>query len=143
MKVAWIRMTIAAALFAGLATGCAATGASHETDITLIRMKPNPNRISLTGGMEGVIEVRQGCTYLVSKHNGAAVLMIWPSSYELWRQDGRAIGLLNNTTGQTLKFGVNARFGGGDATHLPASELETPIPSNCNGPSYTAEFASP
>ncbi len=135
---------IAFSIVVGTAFGACATPPTQTADVAveLIRLAPDPSRISLTARMEGALAVRNGCVHMVSSRGGLALLPVWPPSYRLWRSNGKVKGITDTATGRTLAFGVTAVFGGGEAKHVLASELETPIPPACDGPTVYAEFSS-
>ncbi len=139
-QVAWIALSVAiGTAFAA----CASTpGHSDDGDITLIRLVPDPLRVSLTSRMNGALVVQNGCVYIVSTGADVASLALWPPTYELWQSHGRTKGIIDTATGRTLAFGVDAMFDGGEAEHVSASELKAPIPSACDGPTVYAEFSS-
>lgn len=117
-------------------------GYPDDADIALIRLVPDPSRVSLTSRMDGALAVQNGCVYIISTRADAASLALWPPNYRLWRSRGRINGVINTATGQTLAFGVEAMFDGGESKHVSTSELEAPIPPACDGPAVYAEFSS-
>jgi hypothetical protein len=110
-------------------------------EVTLIRLKPDPNAVSLTAELEGKLQVRNGCVYLISKRSKLPVLAIWPSTYRLLSPKGVVTGVTNTSTGQSLKFGVNAVFGGGETKIAPTDMLEAPVPTACSGRLAYVEFS--
>lgn len=136
---------IAASLVVGMTfAACATSPAAQTPDVTveLIRLAPEPSRISLTARMDGSLAVRNGCVHLISSQSGLALLAVWPPSYQLWRSNGEVKGITDTATGRTLAFGIRTIFGGGEAKHILASELKTPIPPACDNPTVYAEFSS-
>jgi hypothetical protein len=120
---------------------CASPSAAQE-EVTLARLKPDPNAISLTARMEGKLQVRQGCVYLITKKHKLPVLAIWPSTYRLLSPKGKPIGVVDTSTGQSLKFGVNGVFGGGETKVKPTDTLDAPIPAACGGAMAFVEFST-
>ena len=134
---------VSAVLFGMALVACASTaGFPGEADVTLVRLVPDPSRVSLTARMDGVLAVRNGCVYLLSARDGVPSLVLWPSTYRLWQSGRRIKGAFDTATGQSLAFGMPAVFAGGQATQVMASELEAPIPPACDGPVVYSEFSS-
>lgn len=118
-----------------------AGGAPAQGQATLVRLKQDPNAVSLTARLEGKLQVRNGCVYLISKNSKRPVLPIWPSTYRLLSPEGVATGVIDTSTGRSLKFGVNAVFGGGETKALATDMLETPAPDGCGGQIAFVEFS--
>lgn len=110
-------------------------------EVVLVRLKPDPNAVSLTAQLEGKLQARNGCVYLISRKIKLPVLTIWPSRYRLFSPNGVVTGVTDTLTGKTLKFGVNAVFGGGEAQTAPTSMLEAPVPTACSGKMAYVEFS--
>lgn len=121
-------------------TAIAGKGVPPE-QVTLIRLKPDPNAVSLTAELEGKLQVRNGCVYLISKRSKLPVLTIWPSSYRLLSPKGVVTGVTDTLTGKSLKLGVSASFGGGVTQSAPTDMLEAPIPATCSGTIAYVEFS--
>lgn len=138
LSTAWKALFATGFVLAGAA---AASESYGDAEITLVRLTPDPGRIQLTARMQGALEVRNGCVHLVAKQSKQAVLVIWPSTYGLWRSNGRIVGVMDASTGKSLKFGVDAAFGGGGADGMPATELLAPIPPACDARRVVAYFA--
>ncbi|MBT2745548.1 MULTISPECIES: hypothetical protein [unclassified Lysobacter] len=123
-----------------------AAPSAHASDgptqehVTLVRLKPDPNAVSLTARLEGRLQIRNGCVYLISKKSKLPVLTVWPSTYRLLSPKSVATGVIDTLTGKSLKFGVNAVFGGGGTRSLPTDILETPAPAGCDGEIAFVEF---
>ena len=133
--------TLFACLLAAASFGAVAHEASTREQVTLVRLKPDPSAVSLTARLEGKLQVHNGCVYLVSKKDKRPRLAIWPSTYRLLSSAGKAIGVADALSGKSLKFGVNAVFGGGEANTPPADMLDAPMPSACGGDAAFVEFS--
>lgn len=121
-------------------TAIAGRGMPPE-EVTLLHLKPDPNAVSLTAELEGKLQVRNGCVYLISKKSKVPVLTIWPPTYRLLSPKGVVTGVTDTLTGQSLKFGVNAVFGGGETKAAPTNVLEAPAPAACSGKIAYVEFS--
>jgi hypothetical protein len=119
-----------------------ASKSSAQEKVTLVRLRPDPNAVSLTARIEGKLQIRQGCVYVITKEHKLPVLAIWPSTYRLLSPKGKPIGVVDTSTGQSLKFGVNSVFSGGESKVTPADTLDTPIPVTCSGTMAFVEFST-
>lgn len=138
MRMASWRFSIRPAAFtlamiaAGIST-LPSAAAREARSIVLVRLSPAASAVLATGLLRGVLKPINGCVYFVDQ-NGAAYLAAWPYGYSLALDGGTPIGIQGAGSGQVLKFGVAASFGGGHAAELPRSSLATNIPSGCSGP---------
>ncbi len=129
----------------GMGMGACASGpadrhtAGHA--LILVKYQPDPDAIWLTVRAEGVITVRNGCVYILSGKRRAPMLAIWPASYELSMEEGRAVGIVDTLSKQSLKFNVPSAFGGGTVRDVPDALLAQPIPAECPGERFQAYFA--
>jgi len=116
--------------------GCVAvrTHATAGDNTALIRLKPNPNMISLSARLEGTLQEKNGCIYFAPRKGETLELTIWPSTYQLLRSNGKVVGVRDSTTGQSLKLGVISTFGGGSSENISPDELDAPVPPICDGP---------
>lgn len=141
MRMASWRFSIRPAAFtlamiaAGIST-LPSAAAREARSIVLVRLSPAASAVLATGLLRGVLKPINGCVYFVDQ-NGAAYLAAWPYGYSLALDGGTPIGIQGAGSGQVLKFGVAASFGGGHAAELPRSSLATNIPSGCSGPMMT------
>lgn len=124
-----------AMIAAGIST-LPSAAAREARSIVLVRLSPAASAVLATGLLRGVLKPINGCVYFVDQ-NGAAYLAAWPYGYSLALDGGTPIGIQGAGSGQVLKFGVAASFGGGHAAELPRSSLATNIPSGCSGPMMT------
>ncbi|MEH6419907.1 hypothetical protein [Pseudomonas sp. CGJS7] len=127
--------------FSLTASAAFASPSSAQEEVTLVRLKPDPNAVSLTAQMEGKLQVRQGCVYLITKKHKLPVLAIWPSTYRLLSPRGKPTGVLDTSTGWSLEFSVNGIFGGGETKIKPTDMLDAPIPTACGGTMAFVEFS--
>lgn len=133
----------------GMGMGACASGpadrhtAGHAAGraVILVKYQPDPDAIWLTVRAEGVITVRNGCVYILSGKRRVPMLAIWPASYELSMEEGRAVGIVDTLSKQSLKFNVPSAFGGGTVRDVPDALLAQPIPAECAGERFQAYFA--
>jgi len=133
----------------GMGMGACASGpadrhtAGHAAGraVILVKYQPDPDAIWLTVRAEGVITVRNGCVYILSGKRRVPMLAIWPASYELSMEEGRAVGIVDTLSKQSLKFNVPSAFGGGTVRDVPDALLAQPIPAECTGERFQAYFA--
>ena len=141
MRMASWRFSIRRAAFtlAMIAAGISTTpsAVARETrSVVLVRLSPAASAVLATGLLRGRLKPINGCVYFVDQ-NGTAYLAAWPYGYSLALDGGTPIGIQGAGSGQVLKFGVAASFGGGHAAELPRSRLATNIPAGCSGPMMT------
>lgn len=137
-----LSISLLASSFVLTAPAAFASEGPAQEEVTLVRLRPDPNAVSLTARIEGKLKIRQGCVYVITKGHKLPVLAIWPSTYRLLSPKGKPIGVVDTSTGQSLKFGVNSVFGGGESKITPADTLDTPIPATCSGTMAFVEFST-
>lgn len=131
-------MAVATSIVIAIAIAAAGCATTSGTQVTLVRLKPDPMRIRLTAALEGALVIRHGCVYVVGGRGRVAELPLWEPHYGLWRVDGKAVGVVNELSGERLRFGAHRVFGGGSAGEEADSLAESPIPPACKGPrAYT------
>ncbi|HDS1578101.1 TPA: hypothetical protein QEL15_000119 [Stenotrophomonas maltophilia] len=130
------RVALSFALIASCIPAAVSAMAREPRPVVLVRLSPAASAVLATGLLRGVLKPINGCVYFVDQ-TGTAYLAAWPYGYSLALDGGTPIGIQGAGSGQVLKFGVAASFGGGHAAELPRSSLATNIPSGCSGPMMT------
>jgi hypothetical protein len=139
LLVAYAFLASASCALTACATNHAVQANASEPLPTMVRLAPSV-RIFLTGGLYGRIEVHNGCVDLVSMQGDVSRHVVWPDSYELTVLNGRAIGIRDTASGQSLRFGKYVELGGGEWNVDSLAAVEAIPPENCRGKSVMAYF---
>ena len=122
--------------------GCAHSQPEHPRPFfpQLASPPPGLEEVWLTAAFEGTLVVADGCVKVRSLDGQLDTTVLWYQGIELVR-DKSGLSIQNIHTGETARFNVPAKFGGGDASDEHVQRNYPEVARRC-GPPYAVGYPS-